>query len=482
MATVVGVDSSTQSCKVVVCDAETGDVLRQGRAPHPEGTEADPEAWWQALRQALRDAGAEGLEGVDAIAVAGQQHGLVALDADGRPVRRAPLWNDTRSAPQAADLISELGGAQAWADAVGTVPVAALTAAKLRWLADHEPEAADRTATVMLPHDWLTWRLCDAAEPATDRGDASGTGYWSPAEGRYRTDLLRLAFRGRTPQLPRVLAPDEAAGHTPGGTLVAAGTGDNMGAALGLGLAPGEAVVSLGTSGTVFARSPHPTADPGGAVAGFADAAGQFLPLVCTLNAARVLSSTARVLGVGLEELDALARRAAPGAGGLVLLPYLGGERTPNLPDATGSLLGMQVSNMHPHNLARAAVEGMLCGMADALDELRGQGVPVDRLLLIGGAAKAPVVGAAAAEIFGMPVTVPRPDEYVALGAARQAAWALARTPEPPAWPRPDGTGVPAPADGGAAGRKVRDAYARARAQVHQGHQGHSAGAEAHNA
>ncbi|PSJ26646.1 xylulose kinase [Streptosporangium nondiastaticum] len=393
-ATVVGVDSSTQSCKVVVCDAATGTVLRRGRAPHPEGTEADPEAWWQALQQALRDAGAEKLEGVGAIAVAGQQHGLVALDAGGAPVRPALLWNDTRSAPQAADLVRELGGARAWAEAVGTVPVAALTAAKLRWLADHEPHAANHTATVLLPHDWLTWRLCGGpasdAVPATDRGDASGTGYWSPAEGRYRTDLLRLAFRGRTPRLPRVLAPHEAAGRTPGGTLVAAGTGDNMGAALGLGLAPGEAVISLGTSGTVFARSARPTADPGGAVAGFADATGQFLPLVCTLNAARVLSSTARMLGVGLDALDALARRAAPGAGGLVLLPYLGGERTPNLPDATGSLLGMQVHNMHPHNLARAAVEGMLCGMADALDELRGQNVPVERLLLIGGAAKAP--------------------------------------------------------------------------------------------
>ncbi|MFC5724504.1 xylulokinase [Streptomyces gamaensis] len=475
MGTVVGVDSSTQSCKVVVCDAETGKVLRRGRAPHPEGTAVDPEAWWQALQQALREAlgdgGADPLRGVDAIAVAGQQHGLVAVDADGRPVRDALLWNDTRSAPQAARLIEELGGPQAWAEAVGTVPVAAVTAAKLRWLADHEPDAADRTARVLLPHDWLTWRLCggpaSGTEPATDRGDASGTGYFSPAEGRYRTDLLELALRGRSPRPPRVLAPHEAAGHTPGGTLVAAGTGDNMGAALGLGLAPGEAVLSLGTSGTVFARSARPTADATGAVQGFADATGEFLPLVCTLNAARVLSSTARMLGVDLDALDTLARRAVPGADGLVLLPYLGGERTPNLPDATGSLLGMQVGNMYPHNLARAAVEGMLCGMADALDALRAQDVPVRRLLLIGGAAKAPVVAEAAAQIFGVPVTVPRPDEYVALGAARQAAWALAGTPEPPSWAPFEGAGLPAPADAGTAGRAIRDAYARAREQVH---------------
>jgi xylulokinase len=342
--TVAGVDSSTQSCKVVVCDAGTGKVLARGRAAHPEGTEVAPEAWWEALLQA----GDGLLDRVDAIAVAAQQHGLVALDMDGLPVRKALLWNDTRSARAAEDLVDDLGGAREWAKAVGTVPVAAITAAKLRWLADHEPEHADRTRTVTLPHDWLSWRLCggpaSGVRPVTDRGDASGTGYWSPAEGRYREDLLRLAFRGRAPELPRVLAPGAAAGRTPTGALVAAGTGDNMGAALGLGIGPGDVVISLGTSGTAFARSPHPTADPSGAVAGFADATGQFLPLVCTLNAARVLSSTARMLGAGLEEIDALARQAESGAGGLVLLPYLDGERTPNLPEATGSLLGIRTT------------------------------------------------------------------------------------------------------------------------------------------
>ncbi|MGP3984518.1 xylulokinase [Streptomyces sp. KR80] len=466
-ATVAGVDSSTQSCKIIVCDARTGEVLARGRAAHPEGTEVDPEAWWEALLQA----GQGLLDGVDAIAVAGQQHGLVALDAEGLPVRDALLWNDTRSARSAVDLVDDLGGPQEWANAVGTVPVAAITAAKLRWLADHEPERADRTETVTLPHDWLTWRLCggpaSGAQPVTDRGDASGTGYWSPAEGRYRDDLLRLAFRGRAPQLPRVLPPGAAAGRTSAGALVAAGTGDNMGAALGLGIDPGDVVISLGTSGTAFARSPYPTADPSGAVAGFADATGQFLPLVCTLNAARVLSSTARMLGTELAEIDTLARKAEPGAGGLVLLPYLGGERTPNLPDASGSLLGLREANMYPHNLARAAVEGMLCGMADALDELRGQGVRVERVLLIGGAAKAPVVGEAAAEIFGTAVTVPRPDEYVALGAARQAAWALSGALQPPAWPASGGTEVPAPSDGGAAGRRIRQAYTQARLSLY---------------
>ncbi|MBH1937082.1 xylulokinase [Streptomyces sp. AV19] len=464
MAIVAGVDSSTQSCKVVVCDAETGEVLRSARAPHPEGTEVDPESWWRALCAA----GTGLLEDVDAVAVAGQQHGLIAVDARGRTVRDALLWNDTRSAGAAERLVAELGGPAAWAEATGTVPVAAVTAAKLRWLADHEPAHADRTASVMLPHDWLTWRLrggADAgAEPVTDRGDASGTGYYAPAEGRYRTDLLALAFRGRTPRLPRVLGPFEAAGRTPGGALVAAGTGDNMAAALGLGIGDGDVVVSLGTSGTAFARSARPTADPSGAVAGFADATGQFLPLVCTLNAARVMSSAARMLGADLPGLERLARQAPPGADGLVLLPYLGGERTPNLPGAAGSLHGMRVANTTPAHLARAAVEGMLCGLADALDRLRDQGVRTGRVLLIGGAARSPVVGEIAAQVFGSPVTVPRPDEYVALGAARQAAWALSGRAEPPRWrATADAAGIPAPEDGGAAGAAVREAYAGAR-------------------
>ncbi|MYT27415.1 MULTISPECIES: xylulokinase [unclassified Streptomyces] len=466
MPTVAGVDSSTQSCKVVVCDADTGKVLHRGRAAHPDGTEIAPAAWWRALREA----GDGLLEHVDALAVAGQQHGLVALDAAGTPVRDALLWNDTRSARAAADLVDELGGPEKWAEAVGTVPVAALTVAKLRWLAEHEPEHADRTERVLLPHDWLTWHLCggpgSGAEPVTDRGDASGTGYWSPSEGAYRRDLLALALDGRTARLPRVLGPLEAAGRTPHGALVAAGTGDNMGAALGLGIEPGDVVISLGTSGTAFAVADHPTGDPTGAVAGFADATGRYLPLVCTLNAARVLSSTARLLDVTLDDLDRLAREAEPGAGGLVLLPYLGGERTPNLPDAAGSLMGLRKANMHPPNLARAAVEGMLCNMADALDRLRDQDVEARRVLIIGGAAKAPVVGEIAAEIFGTPVTVPAPEEYVALGAARQAAWALAGTPEPPPWPVAASRRITAPADG-STGHRIRAAYAEARSTVH---------------
>jgi xylulokinase len=431
---VAGVDCATQSTKVVVCDAGTGEVVRQGRAAHPDATEVDPAVWWQALT----GASAGLLDGVAAIAIGGQQHGMVCLDEADRPVRPALLWNDTRSAAAAEELIAELGGPAAWARAVGSVPVASFTVTKLRWFALAEPDLAARVATVMLPHDYLTHRLrADAgrdATPTTDRGDASGTGYWSPATGAYRTDLLRRAF-GREPALPLVAEPAAVVGQTASGAVLAPGTGDNMAAALGLGLRPGDAVVSLGTSGTVYAVAPRPVADPTGAVAGFADATGRYLPLVCTLNAARVLSAAAGLLGVSLSTLDDLALSAAPGAGGLTLLPYLDGERTPNLPGARGLLAGLTRGNATPANLARAAVEGMLCGLADGLDALRAQGVPVERVLLIGGGAASRAVRAIAPALLAAAVEVPEPGEYVALGAARQAAWVLAGAAEPPPWP-----------------------------------------------
>jgi xylulokinase len=429
MTLVMGVDSSTQSCKVVITDAATGAVVRQGRATHPEGTEVDPAAWWVALQAAIGEAG--GLDGVAAWAVGGQQHGMVALDADGRVIRPALLWNDTRSAGAAADLIAEFGAEQL-AERTGLVPVASFTITKLRWLRDHEPDNAARVAAVALPHDWLTWRLRGFGpagesprgpvieELVTDRSDASGTGYWNPETGGYDRELL-VAALGHDAILPRVLGPQEWV-EDEAGRRVGPGAGDNAGAALGLGAGPGDVVVSIGTSGTVFAVSEKRTIDPSGTVAGFADADGHFLPLVATLNAARVLDAIARVLGVDHAELSRLALAAQPGAAGLSLVPYFEGERTPNLPDATASLTGMTLASTTRENLARAAVEGMLSGLGAGLEALRGLGVPLERALLVGGGAQSEAVRAIAPEVLGIPVAVPEPGEYVALGAARQAA------------------------------------------------------------
>lgn len=435
MASVMGVDSSTQSCKIVVRDADSGELIREGRASHPDGTEVDPQHWWTAFERALDDAG--GMDGVDAVAVGAQQHGMVCLDESGAVVRPALLWNDTRSASSARDLIDELGGGRAWADAVGVVPVASITAAKLRWLADHEPENADRTAAVCLPHDWLSWKLGgtnELAALATDRGDASGTGYFSAADGRYRTDLLELAFRGRTPRLPRVALPSESIGTTAGGARIGPGTGDNAAAALGLGAAAGDLVVSVGTSGVVSAVTDVAAADASGLVAGFADATGLHLPLVCTLNAARVLDAMASMLGVDHDELSRLALSST--SDGLVLVPYLEGERTPDRPEASGAIHGLRLANSTPGHIARAAVEGLLCGLADGIDHLREQGVVGRRVLLIGGGAKSAALRELAPAILGLPVVVPEPGEYVADGAARQAAWTLSGADSPPQWSR----------------------------------------------
>ena len=462
MALVAGVDTSTQACKVVVRDADTGRLVREGRAPHPDGTEVDPAAWAAALDVAVADAG--GLDDVAAVSVGGQQHGMVCLDGAGEVVRPALLWNDTRSAGAAADLIAELGGGEtgrrAWAEAVGLVPVASFTVTKLRWLAEHEPDSADRTAAVCLPHDWLTWRLAGApglGALVTDRGDASGTGYWSAATGEYRPDLLVRAF-WRTPAVPRVLGPAEPAGTTPSGAVLGPGTGDNAAAALALAAEPGDVVVSIGTSGVVSMVSSTPVADPSGTVAGFADATGHYLPLIATLNAARVLDATARLLGVDHEELSRLALSAPAGAGGLVLVPYLEGERTPDRPLSTGALHGLTLTTAEPAHLARAAVEGLLCGLADGLDAVAAGGTPVRRVLLVGGGARSAAVRALAPAVLGVPVLVPPPGEYVADGAARQAAWVLSGGATPPEWLRP-GTEVheadPLPA--------VRARYAEAR-------------------
>ena len=438
MTLVAGVDSSTQSCKVVVVDAETGRVVREGRATHPAGTEVPPAAWWDALTAAIADAG--GLADVAAVSVGGQQHGMVALDAEGRVIRDALLWNDTRSAQAARDLIAEVG-AEEYARRTGVVPVASFTATKLRWLRDAEPENAARVAAVALPHDWLTWRLrgfgpADESplgpvldELTTDRSDASGTAYWG-ASG-YDVDLFVRAL-GHDAVRPRVLGPGESAGRTPEGVLVGPGAGDNAGAALGLGAGEGDVVVSIGTSGTVFAVTADPVADASGTVAGFADAAGGFLPLIATLNAARVLDAVAGLLGVDHDELGRLALEADAEASVPVLVPYFEGERTPNLPEATATLAGLTLASTTRPAVARAAIEGMLCGLADGLDAIRALGVQARRVMLVGGAARNPAVSAIAAQVFDVPIVVPEPGEYVALGAAAQAAWV--HTGERPGW------------------------------------------------
>ncbi len=421
MALVAGVDSSTTACKLEVRDADTGELVRSGHRPHPTTapprSEQDPRWWWDSLSSLLDEHG----HGVEAISVAGQQHGMVVLDQARRVLRPAKLWNDTESAPQAQRLVDELGP-RYWAEHTGSVPVASLTVTKLAWLREHEPDVFARVRHVVLPHDWLTYRL--TGELVTDRGDASGTGYWSPATGNYSAEILDRV--GLDPSVaPTVLGPSTAGGVW-GGVVVGPGTGDNMAAALGLGLVEGDVAISLGTSGTVFAVSAHPTADVHGAVAGFADATGRFLPLVCTLNATKVTDTVARLFGMSTAELDRAALEVAPGAGGVVMVPYLDGERTPNLPGATGALVGLR-SDTDATQLARAAFEGVVCSLLDALDALDGAGVATreGRLFLVGGGARSAAYRRIVADLAQRPVLVAPAEEHVARGACVQAAAVL---------------------------------------------------------
>ena len=386
---------------------------------------------------------------------------MVALDEVGTPVRDALLWNDTRSAGAARDLVDEMGGPQACADAIGSVLVASFTSTKLRWLRDHEPANAERVRRVLLPHDFVSQHLsAPGTDPFTDRGDASGTGYFATREGSWRPDLLEQAL-GHAAALPRLVAPGTVAAHTTNGAVIAGGTGDNMGAALGMDLQPGDVLVSVGTSGVASAVSTTAVADGTGVVTGFADASGGFLPMVTTMNAAGILDLQARWLGVDHDGLADLALESTAGAGGVTVLPYYGGERTPNRPDAVGTWTGLRPTTTRA-DLARAAYEALLCSLADAVDRLvQATGEQPTRLLMVGGATRSAALRALAPAILGRAVAFPPSAEYVALGAARQAAWALAGTAVPPTWQQPETTVVdaePTP--------HVREAYADLRART----------------
>ncbi|MCI1901631.1 MAG: FGGY family carbohydrate kinase [Bifidobacteriaceae bacterium] len=466
---VAGVDTSTQSCKVRVTDALTGKTVRFGSAKHPDGTSIDPENWWAAFQEAAKQAG--GLDDVSALAVGGQQHGMVLLDSRGNVIRKAQLWNDTRSAPQAESLTQQLGtsanndaaelkdtGTQAWVKAIGTPLVASITITKVAWVKQNEPENAARVAAICLPHDWLSWRIAgfgpqeteEAGAQAlshlfTDRSDASGTGYFDPAGNTYRTDLLDLALGRHDVVLPQVLAPREAASvvadpavagkNVNGGCILAPGGGDNAMASFGLSMVAGDVSISLGTSGVAAAISENPVYDLSGALNGFADVTGHFVPLACTINASRILDAGCHALDVDYDELASIAFGAPAGAEGISLIPFFDGERTPNRPTDNARLMGLTLHNTTRANIARAFVEGLLCSQRDCLEALRDQGVPIKRLLLIGGGAKSPAVRKLAPSIWGMDIQVPATDEYVAIGAARQAAWVLPGADSAPEWP-----------------------------------------------
>ncbi|MHA7179390.1 xylulokinase [Arthrobacter sp. MDB2-24] len=440
MQLVAGIDSSTQSTKVVLCDADTGRVVGQAAAPHPQTSpplsEQNPSSWWEALQEAwyraLKTSDMQSSD-VGAISVAAQCHGLVPVDRHGVVIRPAKLWNDTTTASEMHELRKALP-AQEWADRTGSVPTAAFTISKLLWFRTAEPENFAQLGQVLLPHDWLTYQL--TGRYVTDRSEASGTGYYSASHDRYDHDILALVdeYTSWDRMLPQVLEPSQSAGTVTAAaadalgvrpeTVIGPGAGDQHASALGLGARRGDRVLSFGTSGVIFTISDKAVHDGLGIVDGVADAAGGYLPLVSTLNGARVTDTFARLLGVDHQELSRLALAASP-VHTPVLAAFLDGERKPDLPNATGSLAGIRTDTTR-EELARAAVEGVIFGLKRGADHLRRVGAPDDgRLIMTGGGSRSEAYRQYTADAFNAAVHTSSSTEAVAVGAAMQAAACL---------------------------------------------------------
>lgn len=443
MPVVVGVDSSTQSCKVEIRDLGSGALLGAGAAPHPPAygpeSEQDPADWWRAFESALRAAVAgAGVAGRDiaAVSVAAQCHGLVPLAADGSVIRPAKLWNDTTCAPELAALREQIGAAH-WIELTGSLPTAAFTAGKLAWLAGHEQAHFAALRRICLPHDWLTLQL--SGQHVTDRSEASGTGYYSTAEARYLGEVLALVDPARdwAPVLPRVLGSAEPAGLVTAAmaerlglgpaTVIGAGGGDQQAAALGLAVRPGDVVYTIATSGVVFTVSPGPVFDAAGMVDGVADMADGYLPLVSTLNAARVTDWMAGLLGVDQVRLAEMALSADPAAVP-AFTAFLDGERKPDRPAATGVLAGLTATTTR-EDLARAAHDGVLLALVRGERAMNSAGVGTcGRVLITGGGARSPAYRQILADLIGRPVAAAKVGEATARGAAVQAAAVAAGT------------------------------------------------------
>jgi len=435
MPLVAGVDSSTQACTIVLRDADDGRIVASAEAPHPAAapprSEQHPEAWWEALQAAAHQLD---LTDVVALSVDGQGHGLVVLDADGQAIRPAKLWNDTTTATEARELVAQLGREE-WARRTGVVPISAITISKLLWFKRHEPDGFERLDKVLLPPDYLTYCLTGAY--VTDRSAGSGSGYMDVTSSAWDLDVLGLvdAERDWSSTLPHVAGPTEAAGRVSRaaaratgfleGVVVGPGANDQPVSALAMGVVGDDVIFSLGTSGTVSAHSAFPLVDPSGSVQSVADAAGAYRPLVCTLNATKVSDAFARLLGVDYDELAHLALSAPSDGSRPILLPYLDGERAPDRPHASGVLTGLR-ADVSREQVARAAFEGVLCGLFEGLDALRTAGAPANgRVVATGGGAASPAYRQLMADIAGQPVHVSDLAETSASGAAIQAAAVL---------------------------------------------------------
>ncbi|SJN15076.1 Xylulose kinase [Halomonas citrativorans] len=439
----IGVDCGTQSTKVVVVDVERGVILGEASRPHrlDEGEngrrEQAPSEWLAALKgaffSALERAGVNASQ-IRGIGVSGQQHGMVALDADGVPVYPAKLWCDTETSAQNSDLVARLGGEAGCLEKLGLVLQTGYTASKIAWLREHQPDAYRRIDSLLLPHDYLNFWL--TGERVTEAGDASGTGYFDTRTRRWQLKVFAEIAPELDPQrvLPRLLEAHEPAGIVRpliarelglgDNVVVSSGGGDNMLGAIGTGnITPGLITLSLGTSGTVCAYSPEPILCDNAMVANFCSSTGGWLPLICTMNVTSATTRIRELFGLDLTTFSDLVASAPVGAEGVTVLPFFNGERVPMLPDASADFLGLNSINTHQANLCRAVVEGATLGLRYGLELLGDLTAGASQIRLIGGGANSPVWRQMVADITGTEVICPEITDAAALGAAIQAAW-----------------------------------------------------------
>jgi xylulokinase len=433
----LGIDCGTQSTKALLID-EFGKVVGRGSSPHPlverpsGAREQEPKWWIEALSASVMEAIQGSAASVRAIGVSGQQHGLVVLDANKEVIRPAKLWNDTETSPQNEEIIRLLGGREKYFEKFGIVPRTGYTVSKLLWLKEAEPENFAKVRHILLPHEYLNFWL--TGEIRAEFGDASGTAFFDVRRREWAREVLDQ-IDGGTGQLyaalPPFIGPNEVVGKVRAEVatqfglsrecVVSAGGGDNMMGAIGTGnVREGVVTVSLGTSSTVYSFSETPVLDPTGNVAAFCSSSGGFLPLVCTMNATNVVTSTTHLLGKTVSDIDAALDSTAPGSAGLIFLPFLNGERTPDLPHAQGSLHGISPNNFTPENLIRAIVEGVSFGVLNGLD-LVLEGKRAEVILVIGGGARSQGWRQLLADASGAEIRVPREQESACLGAAIQA-------------------------------------------------------------
>lgn len=440
----LGIDSGTQSTKTIALNTVTGQILASAQRPYGfveargEGAmEQDPAVWIAAVEatitEVLEKLGSRRSD-VAGIGVSGQQHGLVLLDAEDRVVRPAKLWCDTSTIAQCAELTKTLGGDAKVIELTGNAVLTGYTAPKILWVRQNEPQNWQKTASVLLPHDYINWWL--TGTKSMEYGDASGTALLDVKTRTWSQPLLEAVAPGLGSKLPTLRSSAIPAGtlrpelafqwHLSGNVTISSGGGDNMMGAIGTGnVRPGIMTASLGTSGTLYAFSPSPVIDPKGEVAAFCDSTGSWMPLACTMNVTLVTELTrALFAGWSHDHYDAEAASIPAGSEGLLLLPYLAGERTPNLPRGSGVLHGLTVKNLTPAHLARAAMEGVTLGLAYGLERFSALGVTPTEIRITGGGTKSPVWRQLCADVFGVPTICLVSSEGAALGGAIQGAWA----------------------------------------------------------